>query len=31
MAPGMLPMPPRIAAVKAFRPTMKPMLKVATP
>src|SRR5438309_2328483 len=25
MAPGMLPMPPRTAAVKAFRPGMKPV------
>ncbi|MNF75866.1 hypothetical protein D3C84_579570 [compost metagenome] len=31
MAPGILPMPPSTAAVKAFRPTRKPALGLITP
>ena len=30
MAPGMLPMPPSTAAVKAFRPGTKPLLNLTT-
>lgn len=31
MAPTRLPMPPSTAAVKAFRPSMKPMVYCDTP
>ncbi|MCY1457563.1 hypothetical protein D9M71_748690 [compost metagenome] len=31
MAPGMLPIPPNTAAVKALRPTRKPALGLMTP
>ncbi|KAG1529983.1 hypothetical protein G6F50_017625 [Rhizopus delemar] len=31
MAPTMLPMPPNTAAVKAFRPSMKPIVYWDTP